>query len=236
MEIGVGVLNKKTFTYLFIALGYLLLTGRLCQATQQTESIFYNISPVGTSVYQDLGLVELRGKPARKVVFKTDVGGFKDIETIYSDPVTSYPLRVERDIAMWLHEEDIVEEYNLQENKVTIMKFEKGKKVQEYVFKSDRGPIHSAVLLPFSLRKEQNLKIGWTCEIRLPDQYKVILSSIEYVTVPAGTFKVYHFTSVPHKFEIWITADELRIPVKIKGVGGISYALVMKERVVKNGR
>ena len=230
------MLNKKAFIYLFVISGYLLLTGQPCQAGQQTESIFYNISPVGTSVYQDMGLVELRGKPARKVIFKTDVGGFKDVETIYSDPVTCYPLRVERDITMWLHEEDIIEEYNLQENKVIIAKFENGKKTQEYVFNSDAGPIHSAILLPFSLRKERNLKIGWACQIRLPDKYKVLLSSIEYITVPAGTFQVYHFTSIPAKFEIWITTDELRIPVKIKGVGGIPYALVMKERVVVNGK
>lgn len=224
---------KKTIVFWSVICA-LLSCGRISQAAEQTETIFYNISPVGTSVYRDMGLLELRGKPARKVIFSTEVGGFKDTETIYSDPVTWYPFRVERDITMWLHEEDIVEEYNIPANKGAITKFQKGKKIEQYFLEAKGGPIHSAILLPFSLRKENNLKVGWSCNIRLPDEYKVTLSSIEDITVPAGKFRAYHFTSVPSKFEIWITTDSLRLPVKIKGVGGIPYALVMQKRIVEN--
>lgn len=225
------MLNKKTVLCLLAALLYLFLScGAPANSAEPVETIFYNISPVGTSIYEDLGIVELRGKPARKVIFKTEVGGFNDTEIIYSDPDTWYPYRVERDIAMWLHKENIIEEYNLRENRGTITKFEKGKKTAEYLLQAKGGPIHSAILLPFSLRSVSNLKIGWSCKIRLPDEYKVTLCSIEEVTVPAGKFKAYHFTSVPEKFEIWISADSLRLPVKIKGVGGIPYALVMQKR------
>jgi hypothetical protein len=63
--------------------------------------------------------------------------------------------------------------------------------------------------------------------VRLPEQIKITLVSIENVTVPAGTFKAYHFTSEPKKVEIWISCDAARIPVKIKGFGGYDYTLVM---------
>ncbi|MFA7272175.1 MAG: hypothetical protein WC090_05650, partial [Candidatus Omnitrophota bacterium] len=76
-------------------------------------------------------------------------------------------------------------------------------------------------------------KIGSSFEITLPGEYTVRLSSIEDVTVPAGKFKAYHFTSEPRKFEIWISADKLRIPVKIKGLGAFSYTLEMKKRVAR---
>jgi hypothetical protein len=54
------------------------------------------------------------------------------------------------------------------------------------------------------------------------------------VAVPAGKFRAYHFTSAPHKFEIWITADELRLPVKIEGAGGYPYTLMMNKRAREN--
>ena len=72
--------------------------------------------------------------------------------------------------------------------------------------------------------------MGWTFIAELPtQQFKIELIAIEDVNVPAGTFKCYHFTSVPKKFEIWVTTDERRIPVKIKGMGNFGYILVMKE-------
>jgi hypothetical protein len=74
------------------------------------------------------------------------------------------------------------------------------------------------------------LGVGFNLIARLPTQEFVIkLTSIEDVSVPAGTFKSYHFKSTPPKFEIWITADERKIPVKIRGAGFMGYTLVMKD-------
>ena len=58
---------------------------------------------------------------------------------------------------------------------------------------------------------------------------------MEEIGIPAGKFKVYHFTSNPNKFEIWITQDPLRLPVKIKGAGGLGYTLVMESYKNKSG-
>jgi len=210
----------------------------VCAATsifaqeKATETIYYNISPVGISEYQDLGLVDFRGRKLNLVIFKTEVAGFKDTEKIYSDPSNGLPLWVERDISMWLKKEYITEQYIPQAKSLMITKYNKArnKKIEQHFFTAD-GPIHNAVLLPFIIRREPNLTIGWSYDIRLPDKMKVTLASIEEVAVPAGKFKAYHFTSVPHKFEIWITADKARIPVKIKGVG-FPYTLVMEKRAI----
>ncbi|MCX5710253.1 MAG: hypothetical protein NT088_05995 [Candidatus Omnitrophica bacterium] len=195
------------------------------------ETIEYAISPVGNSVYRDYGQIEFRGRILNLTIFETQVAGFKDAEKIYSDPKSGLPVWVERDISDWFGKEYLTEDYRQGEHKLFITKFKNGKQVQEYKFNSG-GPIHNAILIPFSLRSEKDLKIGWSAEIRLPQEFKVRLSSIEDISVPAGRFKAYHFTSTPAKFEIWISADSLRLPVKIKGLGGIPYALVMSKRSV----
>ncbi|MCX5706285.1 MAG: hypothetical protein NTW13_01210 [Candidatus Omnitrophica bacterium] len=226
----------KVIILAVIFLAYFLLSKNSLAQTEAVETIIYDISPFGTSEYRDFGAIEFLGTKTNLVIFETDVAGLGDTEVIYSAADTGLPLRVERDVNIWLHKENITEEYFPNEGKLTIIKFEAGKKTEEYFFESKKGPIHNAVLVPFSLRKIPNLEIGWTYDIRLPQEFKVKLISIEEVVVPAGKFKAYHFTSTPPKFEIWITSDALRIPVKIKGLESFPYTLSMKERKVKENK
>jgi len=197
------------------------------------ETITYDVSPLGSSIYNDYGSVELYGQQVNLVTFKTSVFGFNDLETIYSDISTYLPIKVERDISFFLHDERLIEHYYSDEGKLVIEKFEGGKKVEEFNFKAS-GPIHNAIILPFSLRKIPDLVIGRSFDVRLPDEFKVTLKSIEDVTVPAGKFTAYHFISQPSKFEIWITTDNLRIPVKIKGCGGLDYTLSMMKHSLRD--
>ncbi|MDD5166009.1 MAG: DUF2062 domain-containing protein [Candidatus Omnitrophica bacterium] len=191
------------------------------------EKIIYAISPVGTAEYNDKGYEDLNGKKVQFTTFATSAPGFYDQENIYSDPETFLPLRVERFISIFLGKEHIIEEYSPQKNMLEITKFVNNKKVEEYKFEKD-GPIHNAVILPFYIRRVPALDIGWSFVARVPEQFKVTLASIDVVEVPAGIFEAYHFTSEPAKFEIWISKDEYRIPIKIKGVNGLSYTLLMK--------
>lgn len=224
------MVNQKIFIILSAVWFFLALQG--ISSAQIEETILYDIMPIGSCEYQDLGTVELLGKNVSFVVFKTKVAGFDDTEKIYADPITGLPLRVERDITMWLHKENITEEYFPELNKVSISKFESGKKVQELNF-SAKGPIQNAILIPFSLRKEKKLNIGWSTRIRLPEEFKVKLDKIEEVTVPVGTFKSYHFISDPRKFEIWISCDDHRVPVKITGFGVFAYTLAMNRHTIR---
>ncbi len=195
------------------------------------ETIIYDLSPLGYAQYSDLGAVEFCFRRVNLTVFETHVAGFHDKEKIYSDPESLMPLRVERYISYWFSKEYIVEMYLPRENELIITKFLKGKQAERSVFKSN-GPIHNAILLPFSLRKMQKLETGWSYDIRLPAEFKVRLVSVEDVNVPAGLFKAYRFTSNPAGFEIWITNDAAQIPVKIKGQGKFSYSLSMQKRVI----
>jgi len=196
------------------------------------ESILYFISPIGRTEYKDLGIVDLKGVKVNLVTFKTQVPFFKDTEKIYSDPQTSLPYRIERDISGMFGKEYIIEEYNQKKFTLTLKKFKGKKLVSEQVIKAG-GPIHNAILLPFSLRKRQDLAIGWHMTARLPNEFKVEIVSIDEITVPAGKFQAYHFKSKPDKFEIWLNKNNPRLPLKIQGKGIFDYALLMKEYGLK---
>jgi len=199
------------------------------------EKIVYAISPLGIAEYSDEGLTELNGKKVRLMSFRTRLTGFDDLEKIYSDPKTLLPLRVERFVSILFRKEYLVEEYTPEKNALVITKFIHNKKVKEYNFKAD-GPIHNAIILPFYLRTLSNLDIGWSFTARFPNQFKITLTSIDDIRVPAGKFKAYHFTGTPKKFEIWISKDEYRIPVMIKGLGAYNYTMLMKNHYWKKGK
>lgn len=194
------------------------------------ETIFYDIKPIGNSVYQNFGPIEYRGKKANLIIFKTEAPGFKDKEVIFSDRESSIPFFVQREISLFFRDENITEEYFPEEHYFNLTKFVGGKKVEESRI-SGKGPIQNAILVPFSLRNSSRLGIGSTFKVILPGEFTVKLVSLEDVAVPAGKFRAYHFTSKPEKFEIWISADDLRIPVKIRGLGGIPYTMEMRKRI-----
>jgi len=218
----------KKSTGLFIVIALLIVLKCAYAEPDAVETIKYNISPIGHSEYQDFGMVNFLGKKLKLVTFWTDVLGFCDLEKIYIDPKTLLPVFVERDLKIWMDKEYLTEDYDQKNFNLAITKFKNKKKVDEYLYDAD-GPIHNAVFMPFYVRTVREFKPGWSLEARFPGKFKVQLAGIEEVEVPAGKFKAYHFTSEPNKFEIWITADKARIPVKIKGCGGLNYTLEMSE-------
>lgn len=223
-----GMLSLR-YVGIFILAGCALGTGRAQAADYTGEKIVYAIGTRGTAVYNDKGIVDLGGKRAKLVTFKTDTLGLHDIEKIFVDVDTQFPVRVERTVSFLLRKEYLVEEYSQVSRTLEIKKYVHHRLVKEYRFASD-GPIHNAVLLPFYLRSVKDLEPGWSFVTRFPRAYTVTLASIEEVRVPAGTFKAYHFVSDPRKFEIWISTGQERIPLKIKGSGAHSYTLAMKSR------
>jgi len=162
------------------------------------------------------------------------VFGFDDLEKIYVDRKTSLPLKVERYISWPFSKEYIEEEYFSDTHSLRIKKYVNKQVVSEQSYTA-KGPIHNAILLPFSLRNETELAIGSTFDVRLPEEFKVTLSSIDTLTLPSGTFKAYHFVSTPHKFEIWISKDQYRIPLVIKSAGGLGYSMQMQSHFL-NGK
>jgi len=85
--------------------------------------------------------------------------GFDDMEMIYTQPTSYLPLRVERDISLWLKREYLIEEYD-QENYELTVKKQQGKKLARKHFFKENGAIYNAILLPFYLRKIPELSVG----------------------------------------------------------------------------
>ena len=197
------------------------------------ESILYLISPLGRAQYNNLGMVDLKGVKVNLVTFKTKVLLFEDTEKIYSDPINLFPLRIERTISKLWGKEYITEEYDQKNFTVTFRKFKKDKIIYEKTVKA-KGPIHNAITLPFYLRGQVDLKIGWHFTARLPAEFELKLVSIDQIKTPAGKFQAYHFKSTPDKFEIWINKDKPCVPLKIQGKGVFDYALLMKKYVLVN--
>ena len=196
------------------------------------EKIVYNINLgnvcLGKASFNHLAGVELEGKLVSRMTFETRLVRFRDLETIYSDSNSFLPLLVERDISNWPIREKITERYDQKNFTLTVIK-NKGRKKEQLVIKKD-SPIHNAIMLPFYIRRITKLDVGWLMVADLPNQrFEIKLMALEEVKVPAGTFKAYRFESVPRRFEIWLSADERKIPLKIKGSGAFGYTFIMKE-------
>ncbi len=201
------------------------------------ETMTYDIAMgklrIGTAVFRQMEDADLNGDAAHVIQLETNLARFKDKEIIYSDPETRLPLKVIRDIQNWLAHENIIEEYDQKNYKVTITKGT-GPRTNTMVIEKDK-PIHNAILLPHFVRDMPALKPGMTFTVNLPTKsIEVKLAALEEVNVPVGKFKAYHFISSPRQIEIWISADERKIPLKIVGVGMFSYVLLLRKYQPQN--
>lgn len=196
------------------------------------EKIVYDVKlgkvSLGKARYNHLPNVELDGRQMSHMTFETRLVRFTDLESIYSDPDTFLPVKIERFISSWPLSEKITESYDQKNFTLTITK-NKSSKGKQLLVKKD-NPIHNAVMLPFYVRCMDAIEAGWSMTVNLPNQqFEIKLVSTEEVVVPAGSFKAYHFKSSPERFEVWVSADERKIPVKIKGNGALGYSLLMRE-------
>ena len=194
------------------------------------ERIVYDVRlgrvSLGRAVFNHLPRAGLNGKQASLMNFQTKLARFRDLEKIYSDPDTYLPLKVERSISNWPFSEKISEYYDQEKFILTIVKDGKN---NQTVIKKD-APIHNAVMLPFYVRGIAKLDPGWTMSINLPNQkFQIKLAGRENIALNGKTFYAYRFESDPKRFEIWISSDEQRIPLKIKGTGALGYTLIMQE-------
>jgi len=192
------------------------------------DVIFSNLY-LGKSYFSNIANIKVNGRLLNLMTVETKLTQFTDNEKIYSDPQTLLPVKVERDIYGWFIRERITEDYNQEDFILTIIK-KRGAKEEKIVIRKD-GFIHNAVLLPYFVRKIPNLDVGKIITANLPNcKFEIKLVSLEEIKVPAGTFKAYHFISTPKQFEIWISADEHKIPLKIRNIGTpFGYSMVMRE-------
>jgi hypothetical protein len=197
------------------------------------ERLVYDVKlggvTLGKSTFSHLPSIEINGRLLSVMVFETSLARFKDTEVIYADPKTMLPVKVERDVQKWFSREKITEDYDQEAFSVTIKK--QGSS-QPLVIKKD-SPVHNAVLLPQYIRYFQELLNTEEVIIaNLPSRrYEIRRVSTEEIKVPAGTFKTYHFKSTPSQVDVWVSADDRRIPIKIQSsvTFGPGYTMVLRE-------
>jgi len=185
---------------------------------------------VGSAVFEYAARTELDGVPADLFTFYTRAARFIDSERIFSDPATSLPLRVERDISAWAKKEKIIERYDQQAFSLTVEKHAGGRQSNQSFKK--QSAIHNAILLPLVVRRMHQMPAGWSFKANLPTQeFTITFAGTEKLVLPTGSYTASRFTSTPERFEIWISADRDKIPLKIKGTSGPGYTLVMREYI-----
>ena len=188
--------------------------------------VYLGAMKIGSAEYHHLRKTYVKERPVELITFLTQAVRFKDRETIYCDSGTFLPLIVERKISKPLKPEKIVEAYDQDNFILNITKERFGTSTDQ--IKSDE-PIHNSILLPFVVRNENNLEIGWQFNANLPQgKYLIKLTRIEKINTPAGEFEAYYFESDPNKFKIWIGTDKNKIPLRIDGTGGIGYKMMMR--------
>jgi len=197
------------------------------------EQITYQVQlgkiTLGTSRFNFLNAHLENNAYINEMIFETNLFRFSDTEHIFSDANTYLPITIERSVKNLFSKETIREEYDQKNYTVTIIKTAGGK-TQKPVTIQKQAPIQNSILLPHYVRQLSDLQVGMEFKVNIPTRELTIkLASIESITVPAGTFQAYHFESIPQQVEIWISADEQRIPLRIQGMGNFGYTLVMKE-------
>lgn len=208
----------------------ILIIPTLAQA-DKGDKIFYRISPLGKAWFVDNGQVQFEGKPYLQSVFHARMLGFEDVETIYMDIQDRQPLHVERKLKWWFGRELIIEDYDKDNNTLTVKKYRSNKLVETRVF-METIPSYQAIVFPIHFPKITKIEMGYLLKTAFAQVSTVSLKGLETISVQGGRFKAYHFQAVPYEFDIWISDDENQIPLMVKGRGGYrAYAMKLQKFV-----
>ena len=199
----------------------------------QGEKITYDIKKMGvrageaTLVFE--GTTEIRHRPALLIVFTARALNFFDEEKIYLDPLTFYPVFVQRRLNIWGKKEKIEEEYLPQEAQIKITKTAGGQTTEQIIEKA--GPIENIYGFIYRCRKDNPFNRKDPLEIKLPTKDLSIEFVREGKLKAAGqAFDVYFMQSDPRQYSIWFDAGSNRIPLRIDGAVGFGKtSMIMVE-------
>jgi hypothetical protein len=193
-----------------------------------TYEVRYNELKVGEARLSFNGEGELAGKKVYFITLSTTIPSLKDAEDLYADKKTFLPLEVHRVIKKRIGFDDrIIERYD-QENFRVDISSKSNLRSRNFTIQK-KSPIHNAILLIYSYRAKKDFGNNEKFKVSLPTlDFEVIYSGIEDIDTPLGKYDAYVFTSDPPKFKLWLSADEKKIPLKIKNPGTLGYSLVIK--------
>ena len=193
-----------------------------------TYDVRYKGAKVGKSILTFHGEHDLAGRKVYHISFSTRIPSLKDTEELYADKETFLPIEVHRNIKKTMGFNDrIVEKYDQENFRVDI---ESKSRLRTKTFSIEKdSEIHNAILLAYYCRVKEDFNKGDRFKITLPTlDFEVIFTGLETIETKLGEYRAYAFTSEPPKFNLWLSADENRIPLKIKHPGTFGYSLVIK--------
>jgi hypothetical protein len=198
------------------------------------EKIVYSVKvgPVkmGTATLTYLGKTNLAGRDLETIEFKTTGLNFLDIEKIFAEPETFYPVRVERKINLWGKKMEIVEDYDTKDNSWKLTKNEGGKITQE-VFRND-SRVQNIISVVYYYRQMAKLELGKPVEFNFSSaKVKMEMKKMVDFSFRGKVYRAYLLESVPRKYRVWLDTGERRLPLRIDGslVGFGSTAMIMRE-------
>ncbi len=197
------------------------------------ERIVYNVQlfgiKIGQAQLQFMGKTRLDNKEVELIILSTNVKNLKDTEKVYVDSDTFLPLRVERSIVLWGKKMNIVEEYDVKNNSVTVNKTESGKTSRQIIKSS--SPLQNIISLIFLFRKNADFETGQAFKVKLPlTEFKMKMTKVAVFNALNNKYKACLFESEPAKYRIWIDRGTKRIPLRVDGAVGFgNTAMVVRE-------
>jgi len=198
------------------------------------EKITYQIKSLavsaGSATIEFKGLTEIDGRQVYLILFKATSLNFLDIEQIYADPATLYPVKVVRDLDIWGSKEKITESYDQTDFSVKITKIvNDNSEPEEMTIKKD-GKIDNLYCFIYRFRKAGRIKKGDILKMNLPTKdVNVLVAKKTRMSTAGKTFDSYYLHTEPQEYAIWFSADSDRFALRIdKGgmIGGTSMRMV----------
>ena len=162
------------------------------------------------------GLVEVGGRKAYLITFEAKGFNFLDIEKIYADKETFYPLRVERDLNIWGVAEKITEVYDQQNFIVTVTKTTKANSSPQVLAIQKKEEIDNIYCFIYRYRLNGDFKIGSSLKMNLPTK-DVSIKIVKKTALEVGEkmLDTIFLETTPAQYKIWFDVGSEKIPHRI---------------------
>ena len=192
------------------------------------DFFLYNLKS-GKSDMRFLGKTNLDNQEVLLIESSTKALNYKGKERIFTQTDTFYPVRVERSLKIGWDKENIIEEYNLEENSVTIKKNKNGRQLKDLKLSSD-GKLQHVISLLYFLRTKKDLSVGEVMTVNLPKaKLRLKVERIEDIKVPYGKEKVFFITDAKGNLRIWMSVAG-KLPLQFQYKSGMkNYSMKMRE-------
>ena len=201
-------------------------------ASFEGEQIKYNIHSMavkaGGATLEFKGKVKFRGQDAYLIMFTATAMNFLDIEKIYADTETFYPIHVERDLNIWGSKEFITEDYDQVNFKAKIVKKVEGKP-DEITSIKKKGKIDNIYCFIYRYRQTGKFQIKDELAMNLPTK-DIDIRVVKKVplNIMKKRFNTFYLQTTPREYALWFDIGVDKRPLRIdKGNGFGSTAMIM---------